>query len=282
MPIAALIGAGVSGITSAIAGGKQANAAQQAQQTAYNNQQAALGLDKETTAQQQANLSPYLQTGAQANQELQSLTNQPGQGLLSNFNGSFQAPTADQAAATPGYQFQLQQGEKALQNSAAAKGGVLSGGTAKALDQYSQGLASENYQQTYNNAFQNYQQNYNQFQNNQANQFNRLSSLSGQGQNAATSLNSNLGQGAALGANIYETGAQQQGQQLNNIGAAQASQYVGAGNAVNNGISNATDSYYLSQLGQQQAAPSNVAATGAYSGSQFDPTSYTFNQSGYA
>lgn len=284
MPILALAGAAVGGITSAIGGNAQANAAKNALKVQQQNQQQALSGTAETSAEQKNNLNPYLQTGNQANSELQQQTNQPGQGLLSNFTGSFQAPTADQAAATPGYQFQLQQGQKALENSAAAKGGVLSGGTAKALDQYSQGLASTNYQQTYNNAFQNYLQNYNQFETNQGNQFNRLSQLAGTGQNAATSLNSDLGQNNQVNAGVLTNGANQQAQQINNAGAATASGYVGAGNAVSNGVNNYQQYSLLNSLisPQAQSAPSNVAATGAYSGSQFDPTSYKFqNQSGY-
>lgn len=266
MPILALAGAAVGGVTSLIAGNTQANAAKNALAVQQANQKQALSGTAETTAEQKNNLNPYLQTGNQANSELQQQTSQPGQGLLSNFTGSFQAPTADQAAATPGYQFQLQQGEKALQNSAAAKGGVLSGGTAKALDQYSQGLASENYQQTYNNAFQNYQQNYNQFETNQSNQFNRLSQLAGTGQQAATSLNSDLGQNNQVNAGVLTNGANQQAQQINNAGAATASGYVGAGNAVSNGINNYQQYNLLSSLaGNQSGYGSGSSGAGSAS-----------------
>jgi len=105
--------------------------------------------------QQAAGLLPYLQAG---NTGIDLLS---GSGLdyLKNaiapggaLGGTFRAPTAEEAAATPGEQFAFSEGQKAIQRSAAATGGVLSGGTLKALDQYSQNLASQYYQQAYNNA----------------------------------------------------------------------------------------------------------------------------------
>lgn len=168
--------------------------------------------------------------------------------LLQGFNTPFVAPTAAQAAATPGYQFQLQQGEQAIQNSAAAQGGLISGNTLQALDQYSQGLASTNYQQVYNNAIQQYQQAYNIFQGNQANTFNRLAALSGVGQTAATTLGS-LGQSAATNiANINATAGGQIGNSLQNAGAARASGYAGIANSLTGGIGSISQYLLLQQL----------------------------------
>ena len=56
--------------------------------------------------------------------------------------------------ADPGYGFRLSEGMKALERSAAARGGLMSGGTGKALQRYGQDLAS----QEYGNAFQRFQQ----------------------------------------------------------------------------------------------------------------------------
>lgn len=157
--------------------------------------------------------------------------------LLQGWNQEFQAPTAESAAQTPGYQFALQQGEQALQNSAAAQGNIFSGGTLKNLDQYANNVASTNYQQTYNNALNQYQQAYNQFQQNQGNQFNRLASLAGLGQTSVGQL-SNAGSNAASNVNntLLQSGAQI-GQNLNNAGAANASGYVGTANAFGGALS---------------------------------------------
>jgi|SRR5580658_1024365 hypothetical protein len=183
--------------------------------------------------------------------------------LLQGWNQEFQAPTAAQAAQTPGYQFALQQGENALQNSAAARGGLLSGNTAEALDQYSQGLASTNYQQTYNNALNQYQTAYNQFANNQANTYNRLAGIAGTGQTAANQLNS-AGQSAANNvAGISATAGQQIGQSAQNAGAATASGYVGAANAINSGIGSATGSAQQGILLSQLLNNNNSANYGA-------------------
>jgi hypothetical protein len=59
----------------------------------------------------------------------------------------------DQFQADPGYGFRFAQGQKALERSAAARGGLLSGNTGGALQQYGQGMASQEYQ----NAFNRYQ-----------------------------------------------------------------------------------------------------------------------------
>lgn len=54
----------------------------------------------------------------------------------------FQKPDPQQILNDPYYQFQLGEGMRALQNSAAAKGTLLTGGTIKGAEQFGQGLAS--------------------------------------------------------------------------------------------------------------------------------------------
>jgi len=143
----------------------------------------------------------------------------------------FTAPTAATEQNDPGYQFRLSQGTKALQNSAAARGDLLSGNTLRDITQYGQDYASNEYQNVYNRALQGYQQNYNIYENNQANQWNRLAALSGIGQTAVNQLNS-AGQNAASNyGNTSLTGAGLIGQNLNNAAAATASGYVGGANA---------------------------------------------------
>lgn len=244
-----LASAGIGAGASLSAAGTQANAAENAQQLQAQEAQNALNFQEQEFATQQANEAPWLQQGQQAVSQLGQLA---GPGGLQPWNQQFQAPTAEQAAQTPGYQFQLQQGEQALQNSAAAKGDLLSGNTGAALEQYGQGLASTNYQQVYNNALTQYQQSYNQFQQNQANQFNRLASVAGLGQTAAGQLGQ-TGQAAAQNVgNISLTSGAQQGQDIQNAAAAQASGYVGTANAIGGGIGNIGQYALLSQLLGQQ------------------------------
>ena len=262
------IGVGVAGAGASAAGaasqaGAANNAANLQAQAAANS----LAFQKQEFATNQANIAPFLKTGQAATTQLGQLAGTPGQGLLAPWTGSFQAPTADQAAATPGYQFQLQQGEQALQNSAAAKGTLLSGGTGKALEQYGQGLASTNYQQVYNNALGQYQQSYNEFQNNQSNQFNRLSALAGSGQTAATNLGQQGQQAASNVAGINSAMGQQVGQNINNAGAATASGYVGVGNSLNNSLTNYQQSMLLNSL--NGSGGGNLSGPAAFGGSTY-------------
>lgn len=67
-------------------------------------------------------------------------------------NGQGAANTAiDQFQTSPGYQFQMDQGRAAIDQSAIARGGLNSGSTVKALTQYGQGLANQEYQQYLSN-----------------------------------------------------------------------------------------------------------------------------------
>ncbi len=154
---------------------------------------------------EQQNLNPYLQLGQTGINNLnQALA--PGGALTSQF--SFD-PT--QIANNPDYQFQLQQGNQAVQRAAAANGTLMGGGTLKALDQFSGGLAANQISAEYNRMFNTYQ----------ANRSNNLQALSlplNIGQNATTQSQSayqnygnntgtNLTQGAALDANLGLQGA---------------------------------------------------------------------------
>jgi len=243
------IGSAVAGaVGSSKAAGAQAKAADQAAQLQHQDQQASLAEQQRQFNISQGNLAPFLKTGTQATQQLSQLTGTPGQGLLTPFSEQFQAPTAAQAEQTPGYQFQLQQGLNALQNSAAARGGLLSTGTAKNINDYAQGQAASNYSQTYNRALGEYQQRYNVFEGNQANTFNRLSALSGGGQTAANTLGQ-LGQATASNvANINEVAGQQQGNSIMNAGAARASGYAGVANSITGGLNTIGQSVLLNQL----------------------------------
>lgn len=177
MPFGGLLSAGISaggsllgGLFGSSASSQYIQALQQAQQQMQAQEQQGL-----------QNYQPYMQAGGQVTGLLSNLLGTQGQGLLTPWTQQFTAPTAAQAAQTPGYQFQLQQGEAAAQNSAAGQGGLLSGRTLGALNNYAQGTASENYQNVFNNALTQYQSAYNSFLNNQNNTYGRLMGLSGEG-----------------------------------------------------------------------------------------------------
>jgi hypothetical protein len=202
-------GAVVGGVVSSSAAGKAADAQTAAAQMSTDEQR------REFDATQ-ANLKPFRDAGLSVLPELQSGTAPGGE-----FNRNF---TLADFTKDPGYQFRMDQGQQALERSAAAGGGLLSGGTGKALQQYGQDYASGEYSNTYN-----------RFNNDQTTRFNRLSALAGTGQ---TATNTVATLGAQTSANIGE----------NYVGAgnAKAAGYVGQANAVNNGISSLGD-FYLQQ-----------------------------------
>jgi hypothetical protein len=126
--------------------------------------------------------------------------------LLKNF-------TAQDFQTDPGYEFRKAEGMKGIENSAAARGGLLSGAALKAAGQYNQNFASNEY----GNAF-------NRFNTNQTNQYNRLASLAGVGQTANNAVQT-AGQNYAnqAGANLMAAG------NATAAGAQRASGYIGQG-----------------------------------------------------
>jgi len=153
----------------------------------------------------------------------------PAAGAPPSEFGSLARPFGtEQFQADPGYAFRQAEGMKALERSAAARGGLLSGGTLKGIQRFGQDLAS----QEYGNAF-------NRYQIERAARLNPLQSLMGSGQSAANTMTSAAGQfGQNQAANTY------------NAAQARASGYVGQANALGGAlgsIGQAAASYPLMQ-----------------------------------
>lgn len=70
---------------------------------------------------------------------------------------NFNAPNANDLFADPSYQFRFSQGQGALENSAASKGLLHTGGTFKDLINYGQNFASQEYGNVFSRAMQEYQ-----------------------------------------------------------------------------------------------------------------------------
>lgn len=64
--------------------------------------------------------------------------------------------TAKDLYFDPSYSFRLSEGQKALERSAAARGGLLSGRTLKAIQGYGQNMASQEFQNAYDRAVKTY------------------------------------------------------------------------------------------------------------------------------
>jgi len=131
----------------------------------------------------------------------------------------------DQFTQDPGYAFRLSEGMKGLERTAAARGGLLSGSTLKAAQRYGQEMGSQEYM----NAF-------NRYQTERAAQLNPLQSLAGVGQTAAGTLT-----------NAYGAYGAQTGQNLQDIGSARASGYLGGQNALSSALGQAGQMYQYGQ-----------------------------------
>ncbi len=137
------------------------------------------------------------------------------------------SPTQAQLETTPGYQFSLTQGLKAVNNSASARGlGGASGALGKGIASYATGLADN----TFQHQFQNWMDTQNA-------QYNRLTGPISLGENAAAQ-SGNLG--VQTGANI--------GNSVSNAGTALASGQVGSANALAGGLGNLSSLFLANNL----------------------------------
>lgn len=202
MPAAAVVGG------SLIGGAMSSRAARKGAKAQANAANQATEAELQMFNQSRADQMPWLTQGKNSLQQLAGLMAPNGQ-LTRNFS------MAD-FRQDPGYQFRLDQGMRGVENSAAARGGLLSGNALKALMNYGQESASNEYMNAYN-----------RFNNDQSNLYNRLAGLANTGQTTANSL-------GALGSNT----AQSVGQNLMTAGQARASGYAGQANAVNGMIDN--------------------------------------------
>lgn len=185
---------------------KQAKAAQNAAKTQANAAEKASQIQKDMFEQVRGDLNPYRTAGSNALAQLMGGMGQDGQ-FMKTYSGQ-------DIYDDPSYQFRVNQGNNAIQGSAAAQGGLLSGATLKALQNYGQESASQEYQNAYN-----------RFNADQTNQYNRLSNLVGIGQNAAAQTGNAGTQTAQAIANNTMQGAN-----------SQAAGTIAAGNSVANGF----------------------------------------------
>ncbi len=175
---AAVGGSAVAGVGGAIinsnaakdAAEKQANGAAAAngiQKQQWDNQQKIYG---EARDQQRSDYEPWRTAGTGALSEMGS----------QDFKRDF---TAADFQKDPGYEFRMAEGQKALERSAAARGGLQGGGTMKALSRYGQDYASGEYGKAYD-----------RFNADRDRRFGRLSTLSGSGLQAAGGMANASGQ----------------------------------------------------------------------------------------
>jgi hypothetical protein len=200
----------------ALIGGRQsAKAAQRAADTTASAADRATDLQREQFERQVQLQEPYRQAGVNALAKM-------GTGFTGEVN----------LMEDPGYAFRLEQGQKMLERSAAARGGLISGNTGGALQRFGQGLASQEYQNAYDRALGRY---------------NTTAALAGIGQTATNQLGAaggnyantvgNIGMGQAdVGANAL-LAAQQ----------ARSSSYGQVGNVLGRYLGGKSSGSYISE-----------------------------------
>ena len=190
---------------------------------------------------------PFRQTGLDAQNRLRTLLGMGDDRTAPDFGKYARDFGMSDFQADPGYGFRLSEGMKALERSAAARGGLLSGATLKGITRFGQDTASGEYM----NAF-------NRYQTNRSNQLNPLQSLMGSGQTSTNALSSAAQQtGAGMG-NTYMGMGQGVSNSIMAGGQARASGYANMATALNQGLSTGANMYmqgtYLSGVNELNAA----------------------------
>lgn len=235
----------VSGVLGSQAAGNAADA-----QLAASREQAAA---QERMFKKQNELQePFRQAGMTGQNELMRLLGLSGDKGSAGYGSAAQPFTNQDMYRDPGYGFRVSEGVKALDRSAAARGGLLGGNQMRGLTELGQNLGSQEYQ----NAF-------NRYQTERAARLNPLQSLAGQGQSAANTLSSAAGQ--------Y---GQNQAAIMGNAGNIRASGYVNQANALTGALGQGLN-YYTNQqtmnrvFGSPSNTPTNAGNAGAYGAGGF-------------
>lgn len=232
---------------------KQADATRGAAEQSAAASRYATDLQKQMFDEQIRLQEPYRQAGLTSQNRLMELMGLGGNAGAAGYGKYAKDFGMQDFQQDPGYAFRLSEGLKGLDRSAAARGGLISGGALKAATQYGQEMGSQEYQ----NAF-------NRYQTNRTNQLQPLQSLTGISQTASNTLGQAAGQYGTNASNLAMTNAANQGNAMLSQGNISASQYGTMGSALNQALNtnwskvgNAfgnpyTASQYGTNLGSQQ------------------------------
>lgn len=276
------------GLNAAIDQHLQQQAQQQAQQQQAAQSDPAYGSLSRSFSAQDMNADPiYSQLAPGIQSSIQRSTNDLNQ------RGDFANSLLHQFGAAdfqkdPGYDFRMREGQKSVENSAAARGMQLSGATLKAMQRFGQDFASNEYGKAsdrfsadrsfaaneYGNAFNRLSadrsfgadqmnSSYNRFNTNTTNQYNRLAGVAGTGQQSNALV-------AGLGANM----ANQVSQNQLGVGNAQAASGIAGANAVSGAIGQGYNMYQGQQL---MNSLGNRGASGTGGSSTLPSGSYQWN-----
>lgn len=214
---AAIVGSAVVGGVAAVASSNaSSNAAKDSAKVSQEISDESLALQAALAEQQRADFEPWRVAGETALTQIE-------EGIAS---GAFQVGTVD-VTQDPGYEFRMSEGIEALDKSAASRGRLLSGAQDKAITDYSQNVASQEYANAYARE-----------SNEKANQYNMLSALSQGGQSSAAGqaqASSNL---ATQSTNTLSNLSTDLSNSAYATGQARAGAYTGAATSVNQAAQN--------------------------------------------
>lgn len=205
--VAAVAGAAISADAQRSAGNKAADAQRRAAEDANE-------LQRYIFDQTRQDNLPALGARNNALAQLQQLLGIGGNARAPGYGSLMQQFTGANLSSDPGYQFGLDQGTQALERSAAARGGLYSGATMKALQRYGQDYGGTKF----NEAFQRNRQT-------RGDMFDRFASLAGLGQTGASQI---AGAGQNYASNV--------GSNLIGMGNVNAAMQINRGNQLSNGF----------------------------------------------
>jgi hypothetical protein len=219
-----VVGGVIGAVSGLVGSNQQANAVQSAADTSAGASRYAADVQKQMFDRQVELQEPWRQAGRTALNRLSS-----GLGTGGEFDQRFNMATF---GADPGYAFRLSEGMNALNKTAAARGGLLSGAALRGAQRYGQDLGTQEYQ----NAFNRY------YREREA-MLNPLQSLAGVGQTSAQSLGGAAANYGANAGNIAMTGGANQANALLSQGNIRASQYGQIGSALGSALGGGFGNY---------------------------------------
>ena len=230
---AGALGAGAGVYGSSRAASTQARAARDAATAQIEAAREAAAAQREMFERQVELQAPFRQAGLTAQNRLMTLLGlEGGQAGAPDFGRYSRDFGMADFEADPGYGFRMSEGMKAIERSAAARGGLLSGSTLKGVQRFGQDLASNEYGNAYNRFYQ--------MRNAQLNPLQSLLGVGQTGTNVLTNAAGDVGRGVA---GAYTAAGNAQATGYTGAGQARASGYVGGANALTGALQSGMSNY---------------------------------------
>ena len=175
--------------------------------------------------QQRADLAPWLKDGTEA------------LGRVGTFEQDNPLSAFNYDQNNPRYAFRFNEGLKALQNSMGARGGLFSGGGMKAMVDYGQNMAAQDYDKEYN-----------RFYGERNDRLRGLQSRANIGQTATQQVGNATQNYGDASTNALAAGAAARGEGITGAAAANASMYGGLSNSLTNVLGNMYGTYQNNKL----------------------------------